>query len=235
VTLLSPFAGQAFLDDADMVDRTLMVGSQVSADTPLLKIVDNRRLSLVFHVPEGNAHMLREGQHVDLSSDDLGELPEVEAMIGRVSNEFSTETRSREVRIYLKLPDGTAPRRILPGSLLTGRIRVALAADLTPADADDRSTWGEFTLVPKTAILSTGVRHLAWRVAERNRDGSLRFEPVAVALGPRLESDDGSDHYVVRHGLKADDQIATQAAFLIDSQAQLAGTPSLLMPDGAQR
>ena len=34
-------------------------------------------------------------------------------------------------------------------------------------------------------------------------------------------------------GLKAGDEVATQGVFLIDSQAQLAGTPSLLYPNGA--
>jgi Cu(I)/Ag(I) efflux system membrane fusion protein len=38
---------------------------------------------------------------------------------------------------------------------------------------------------------------------------------------------------VVRAGLKPGDQVAAQGVFLIDSQAQLAGTPSLLFPHGA--
>jgi Cu(I)/Ag(I) efflux system membrane fusion protein len=37
----------------------------------------------------------------------------------------------------------------------------------------------------------------------------------------------------VRAGLEAGDEVATQGVFLIDSQAQLAGTPSLLFPKGA--
>ncbi len=44
---------------------------------------------------------------------------------------------------------------------------------------------------------------------------------------------DGHDLYIVRAGLKPGDQVATQGAFLIDSQAQLAGTASLLFPLGA--
>jgi Cu(I)/Ag(I) efflux system membrane fusion protein len=37
----------------------------------------------------------------------------------------------------------------------------------------------------------------------------------------------------VRAGLRPGDEVATQGLFLIDSQAQLAGTPSLLFPTGA--
>ena len=36
-----------------------------------------------------------------------------------------------------------------------------------------------------------------------------------------------------RYDLTPGDEVATQGSFLIDSQAQLAGTPSLLFPHGA--
>lgn len=229
VTIYSPAAGQAYLDDQDMVNQTLMVGSEVKADMPLIKLVDAHRLTLVFHVPEPRVHFLRAGQRVHLSSDDLGELPEVDAVVGRVSNELNLKIRAREVRIHLS--DGR--KRILPGSLLNARIQAVLGADLTPADPSDQTTWGSFPQVPKTAILSTGVRHIAWRVKNRKTDGSVQFEPVTVALGPRLEDEAGTDRYVIRAGLQPGDEVATQALFLIDSQAQLAGSSSLLFPDGS--
>ena len=229
VTIRSPVSGQAYLDDQEMVSSTLMVGSEIAPDAPLLKLVDAQRLVLIIHIPESRAHVLRAGQRARLASDDAGELPEIDAVIGRVANELNPETRSREVRIHLA--DGR--RRLLPGSLVHVRIQAVLGADLTPADPADRLTWGSFPLVPKSAILSTGVRHVAWRVAQRTADGSVRFAPVAVALGPRLEDEAGNDSYVIRSGLQPGDEIATQGAFLIDSQAQLAGTASLLYPDGA--
>ena len=229
VTILSPVAGQAYLDDQTMVNNTLMVGAEISADMPLLKLVDPARLVLVFHVPEPRAHFLREGQRVRLSSDDLGELPDIDAVVGRVSNELNTQIRAREVRVHL----AGGRRHLLPGSLLNARIQAVLGPDLTPADPGDPSTWGSFPLVPKTAILSTGVRSVAWRVKGRSSSKAVQFEPVSIALGPRLEDEDGNDRYVIRAGLQAGDEVATQALFLIDSQAQLAGSASLLFPDGA--
>lgn len=229
VTINSPAAGQANLDDQDMVNQTLMVGGEVQADMPLLKLVDPQRLILVFHVPEPRVHFLRVGQQVRLSSDDLGELPEIDAVVGWVANDINPQIRAREVRI--DLADGR--KRILPGSLLNARIQAVLGADLTPADPTDQATWGTFPQVPKTAILSTGVRHIAWRVKSRKTDGSVQFEPVTVALGPRLEDETGNDRYVLRAGLQPGDEVATQGLFLIDSQAQLAGSASLLFPDGA--
>jgi membrane fusion protein, copper/silver efflux system len=113
------------------------------------------------------------------------------------------------------------------------RIRGALDENLQPADPLNPDSWGRFALVPKTAVLSTGVRNVAWRVARREPDGRVRFELAPLALGPRLEDDHGNDVYVVRAGLEPGDEVATHGAFLIDSQAQLAGTQSLLFPLGA--
>jgi Cu(I)/Ag(I) efflux system membrane fusion protein len=146
-----------------------------------------------------------------------------------VSPELSLEIRAREVHIHLRDPQ----ERLMAGSLVNARFNATLGADLHVADAEKPETWGKFALVPKTAVLSTGVRHVAWRVAGREKDGRLRFELAPLALGPRLEDESGNDLYVVRSGLKAGDEVATQGVFLVDSQAQLAGTSSLLFPKGA--
>ena len=229
VTIHSPFAGQVLLREFEKVNESLELGREVMADTPLLRLVDPDRLTLVVHVPEGRARFLREGQPVALESDDHGPLPELEATVARLGQEIDLEIRSREVRIYI-----SGARSVLqPGSLVAAQIKGVLAADFRPADPQNPETWGKFVLIPKTAVLSTGVRNVAWRVAERQRDGRLRFELAPLALGPRIEDEAGNDVYVVRAGLKVGDEVATQGVFLIDSQAQLAGTSSLLFPVGA--
>jgi membrane fusion protein, copper/silver efflux system len=229
VTIRSPFGGQVLLRDFEKVNEALEVGREVAPDTQLLRLVDPERLALVVHVPETRARFLAEGQPVEIESDDLGPLPQVRAVIGRLAQEIDPTIRSREVRIYV-----SEARDVLqPGSLISAKIRAAIGPDLRPADPLNADSWGQFALIPKTAVLSTGVRNVAWRVAERQADGRLRFAPVSLALGPRIEDDHGNDLYIVRAGVAPGDEIATQGAFLIDSQAQLAGTPSLLFPLGA--
>lgn len=229
VTIRSPYSGQVLLRDMDAVNESLEVGRQVAADAPLLTLVDSDRLTLVIHVPETRARFLEEGQPVDLESDDRGPLPGVRGVVGRLALEIDPELRTREVRVYL-----TGARDVLqPGALVSARIRGALSPDLSPADPLNPESWGRFALIPRTAVLSTGVRHVAWRVASREPDGRMRFELAPLALGPRLEDDSGNDVHVVRAGIRPGDVVATQGAFLIDSQAQLAGTPSLLFPNGS--
>lgn len=229
ITIRSPVEGQVMMREFEKLSAMLEIGKEIMADAPLLTIVDPDRLAAVVHVPEWPARFLREGQSVQISSDDRGELPEVEAKVDRLGREISLDIRSREVRIYLR----NASRFIQPGSLIMARIQGVLDQNLQPADPDVPASWGNFSLIPKTAVLSTGVRHVAWRVAERKPDGRLRFELAPLALGPRLEDAHGNDTYVVRAGLQPGDEVAAQGAFLIDSQAQLAGTASLIFPQGA--
>jgi membrane fusion protein, copper/silver efflux system len=233
ITISSPFGGRVVLaldgETNAMGTRLPQVGQEVMADTPLIRLIDPNAYMIIVHVPETRAHWLKVGQPARLASDDRGELPEIEATITWVAPELNPEIRAREIHIHLEDHKG----RLLPGSLVNARIEAALTSDLQAADATRPETWGIFPLVPKTAVLSTGVRHVAWRVAERQPDGRLRFELAPLALGPRLEDEAGNDVYVVRAGLKPGEEVATQGGFLIDSQAQLAGTPSLLFPNGA--
>ncbi len=232
ITITSPFAGIVVLGgegDSMATGKLPQIGQEVMADAPLLRLVEPRSFMVVVHVPENRAHWLREGQPVRLASDDRGELPEVEARITWVAPELNLEIRAREVHLHLRDPQN----RLLVGSLVNARIAASLDADLNVADASKSDAPTKFTLIPKSAVLSTGVRHVAWRVAEKHDDGRLRFELAPLALGPRIEDESGRDLYIVRAGLKPGDEVAAQGAFLVDSQAQLAGTNSLLFPRGA--
>ncbi len=229
VVINTPFAGTVLQTDVEMINQALEVGREVMPDTPLLRLVDPDKLALVVHVPETRANWIMAGQPVRLASDDAGPLPQIKAEVARVAGEINPSLRAREVRIHL----GGARSVLSPGSLVSVRFEVALGADLKPADFADRSSWGRFALVPKTAVLSTGVRNVAWKITGREKSGRARFALAPLVLGPRLEDENGNDVYVVRAGLEAGDEVATQGAFLVDSQAQLAGTPSLLYPNGA--
>lgn len=229
VTIVSPAAGIAVAPAGTEAAEALpAVGSEVMAGDPLVRIVDPASYMVVIHVPEPQARLLRVGQRADIASDDAGDLTDVDARIAWLSPELAPGTRTREAHLHLLDP----ARRLFAGSLVSARLRAALGEDLLPADPDRPETWGTFTLVPRSAVLSTGVRHVAWRLAGED-DGAQRFELATLALGPRLEDPAGHDRYIVRAGLEPGQVVATQGAFLIDSQAQLAGSPSLLFPDGA--
>jgi Cu(I)/Ag(I) efflux system membrane fusion protein len=227
VTLVSPYAGVVL--PAGAANSGLPeVGTELTADAVLLRLADPEARIIALQVPETQARWLRTGQNVTLARED-GASPEPPAAeVAWISPALNPDLRAREVHLHVR----AAGDRLPPGTVVEARLRAALRSDLTPADPARTDDAGRFTLVPRSSILSTGVRHVAWRVAARLPDSRIRFELVPVALGPRLEEADGGDHYVVRAGLQPGDEVAARGAFLIDSQAQLAGNPSLLFPAG---
>jgi Cu(I)/Ag(I) efflux system membrane fusion protein len=90
---------------------------------------------------------------------------------------------------------------------------------------------GQVLAVRATAVLNTGRRAIVYR---KRSDGA--YELIEVVLGPRTEGTDDSgrptEYYPVLRGLKAGDQVVVRGGFLLDSQRQIEGMPSLLYPEG---
>jgi len=78
--------------------------------------------------------------------------------------------------------------------------------------------------VPRSAVLMNGGCSVVYVEAEPGR-----FEIRHVTLGACC-----GDQMVVLDGLEAGEQVASSGNFLIDSQMQLAGNPSLIDPTKAQ-
>jgi Cu(I)/Ag(I) efflux system membrane fusion protein len=76
--------------------------------------------------------------------------------------------------------------------------------------------------VPVTAVLDSGVRKLVY--VEKTRG---QFTPVEILTGPRTD-----DAYPVLRGLNEGDMVAVRGSFLLDSQAQIRGLPSLFYKEG---
>lgn len=76
--------------------------------------------------------------------------------------------------------------------------------------------------VPITAVLDSGLRKLVY--VERSKG---RFEPIEVEVGPKAGA-----YYPVFSGLAHGDRVAMRGNFLLDSQFQVSGLPSLLYKDG---
>ena len=76
--------------------------------------------------------------------------------------------------------------------------------------------------VPATAVLDSGTRKLVYV----EREPGL-FEAREVVLGPRADA-----FYPVLKGLDEGDRVVTRGGFLVDSQFQISGHPSLFYPGG---
>ncbi len=85
--------------------------------------------------------------------------------------------------------------------------------------------------IPVSAVLDTGRRRITYRLADNGA-----YELVELKLGPRAHSMDESgkrrEFFVVLEGLTEGDRVVSQSGFLLDSQRQIEGMPSLLYPQG---
>ncbi len=84
--------------------------------------------------------------------------------------------------------------------------------------------------IPVSAVLDTGRRRITYRLTEG------AYELVELRVGPRAHTLDASgkrrEFFVVLDGLNEGDQVVSQSGFLLDSQRQIEGMPSLLYPQG---
>ena len=96
--------------------------------------------------------------------------------------------------------------------------------DLVPASQfgfSDQPTVGtEALVVPRDAVLMAGNKSVLYVETKPGH-----FEIRQVVLGPSV-----GDQMVIQQGVAMGEQVATRGNFLIDSQMQLAGNPSLIDP-----
>jgi multidrug efflux pump subunit AcrA (membrane-fusion protein) len=77
--------------------------------------------------------------------------------------------------------------------------------------------------VPHSAVLFTGKRNIVYVEKEEGN-----YVPREVVLGPKAD-----EYYPVVDGLSVGEKVVTEGNFLIDSQMQLLGKPSLLFQEGS--
>ena len=85
--------------------------------------------------------------------------------------------------------------------------------------------------VPASAVLDTGRRQIAYRAT---KDGN--YQLVELQVGPLATATDEAGratlYYPVLKGLNEGDPVVVRGGFLLDSQTQIEGRPSLLFPEG---
>jgi hypothetical protein len=90
---------------------------------------------------------------------------------------------------------------------------------------------GKVLAIRSSAVLDTGRRQVAYRLRD---DGA--YEMVELQLGPRALSKDDTGqtghYYPVLSGVKPGEFVVVRGGFLLDSQRQIEGMPSLLFPGG---
>lgn len=236
-----------------VVEKMVRVGQYVKEGETLYTIADLSHVWLIVEAYETDLPWVRFGQTVQVTVE-ADPSASFTGQVGFVEPVLNEQTRTVRVRVILKNEN----LKLKPGMFAQALIRVAIMPDGSPAptglegkfscpmhpyvlsDVPGMCRVCEMALekipgtpipikeppavlaVPTEAVLTTGRRRLVY-VAEE--DGLYRL--VEPQLGPRA-----GDYYPVLHGLKSGDTVVSRGNFLIDSQFQISGKPSLLYPEG---
>jgi Cu(I)/Ag(I) efflux system membrane fusion protein len=239
-----------------VIEKTAVEGDYVKTGQKLYRIADLSSVWMMLDLFPRDAATVRFGQQVEA---EIQSIPG-EVFTGRVAfidPTVDSTTRTVRVRVEVMNFDG----KLRPGDYATARITVpaipvdlvydpALAGkyispmhpqvirdepglcplcgmDLVPTSdlgfASEPQPEQRVVAVPRDAVLLNGDNSVIYVETEPGR-----FEIRRVTVGPMNDTE-----AVIIEGLSAGETVATGGNFLIDSQMQLAGNPSLMDPSKA--
>lgn len=253
LTIYAPISGT-------VIHKKAVEGMYVKTGDQIYTIADLSRLWLYLDVYEYDLSWIKFGQRVEVTTEAYpGEV--FYGTVTFIDPFLSEKTRTVKVRVNVPNPDGRlrpgmyANARIEVQINEAGQVVVAglegkYMCPMHPEVIKDKKekcpicgmdlesiggVMGEFAShesaertpallsIPRSAVLDTGKRKLVYVEIE-----SGKYSPREVKLGPVA-----GDYYPVIEGLKEGEKVVTSGNFLIDSQMQLAGKPSLMFPEGA--
>lgn len=247
LTLISPIRGT-------VTEKMVFQKSAVKAGDMLYKLANLESVWVYVDIYEYELSWIRYGQPVEIAT----EAYPGESFFGRVwfVNPAVTD-ESRTVKVLVNIAN--KDQRLKPGMFVSATIRASLLANgkLAPTGVEGKWTClmhpqileeregacpicsmpltqipslpgapkpeDELVLaVPVTAVLDSGVRKLVYV-----EHGPGEYVPAELKVGPKA-----GDFYPVLDGLREGDRVAVRGNFLLDSQFQVSGLPSLFYAAG---
>ena len=175
-----------------VVDKNVLAGQRIAAGDALYRVADLSTVWVDGEIYEQDLRAVRVGLAVTATFDAYPG----ESWRGTIAYVYPTvnpETRTARVRVSLANP----ALRLKPGMFATLRFAGTPRADVLT--------------VPRTAVLSTGERHI---VFVRRGDG--RLEPHLVQIGGQTD-----ERVEIVSGLTAGDTVVASATFLVDAESNL--------------
>ncbi len=239
-----------------VVEKLAVEGKYIEAGEPIYRIADLSTVWLMLELYPEDAAKIRYGQRVEAEMQSLpGEV--FEGRVGFIDRTVNRRRRTVGVRVEFLNEDG----RLRPGDYAnatiylpigqTGEVYDAELAgrwispmhpqiirnepgpcpicgmDLVPASrygySDTPVEQPASLYLPRSALLMAGDSSVVYVETDPGR-----FEIRPVTVGPILR-----DKVIVLGGVNESEKVATAGNFLIDSQMQLAGKPSLIDPTRA--
>ncbi len=185
-----------------VLKRNVAEGDYVQAGMMLFEIVNLSSVWIQFDGYESQLPFLKIGSAIEFTSDAVPGKT-FSGKIGFIDPVMDPATRTSTVRVVYNNSDG----RLKPDMFVTGVLQ-------------SKNVQQESITIPQTAVLWTGERSIVY---VKNKEASPSFSLREVTLGEKQ-----GDHYQIKSGLEAGEEIVMNGAFTVDAAAQLAGKPSMM-------
>ncbi|MEC7497858.1 MAG: efflux RND transporter periplasmic adaptor subunit, partial [Planctomycetota bacterium] len=246
LTIYAPMGGT-------VIEKLAEEGKYIEAGEPIYRIADLAMVWLMLELFPEDASRIRFGQQVQAR---LSSNPN-EVLTGRVAFIApNVDPSSRTVGVRVEFTN--EQRKLRPGDYAEATITIPIGPEGEIYDKDLAGKWISpmhpqiirdqpgpcpvcgmqlvpttrygfaatpvdqpvSVTIPRSALLLAGQNSVAYVETEAGR-----FELRVVKIGPFLK-----ENVVILEGIEPGEQVATSGNFLIDSQMQLAGKPSLIDP-----
>ncbi len=184
ITVNAPVAGF-------ITERNALPNLYAEPSTRLYTITDLSRVWIDAQVFQDDLGRVRPGEAAEITMDAYpGQV--LHATVQNILPQVDQATRTVAVRLSVANPG----LRLKPGMYVNASLKASLGRQL---------------VVPASAVIESGLRHIAFV-----DQGEGRLEPKEIQVGARV-----GDMLVVTGGLEPKQRIVTSANFLIDSESQL--------------
>jgi Cu(I)/Ag(I) efflux system membrane fusion protein len=239
-----------------VIEKLAVEGKYVKAGEPIYRIADLSTVWLMLELYPEDAARIRYGQRVEAEMQSIpGQV--FNGRVAFIDRQVNPQKRTVGVRVEFLNNDG----ELRPGDYAKATIFLSIGQKGEVYDSELAGRWispmhpqiisdtpGKCTIcgmdlvpttrygysnepvaqptslyVPRSAVLMAGNSSVVYVETEPGR-----FQIRAVTLGPILR-----DKVIILGGLEEGERVATAGNFLIDSQMQLAGKPSLIDPTRA--
>lgn len=176
------------------------IGSYVEESDTLFELGQLSPLWFVFDAYEPDLDILDEGQVLSIFPANVGAEPQI-SRISFIDPNLDPMTRTARVRAVVTNPEKRWRHQQTAAAEITIRL-------------------GSHLAVPRSAVLFTRDQPLVFVEVADNT-----YQPRTIELGPT-----GDLAYAVQSGLAADDRVVTEAALILEGQAQLSNPFNVMEP-----
>ena len=193
-----------------VIQRKVSEGDHFKEGQILFEITDLSKVWVMFEAYENDLPWVKVGDKLEI---------ELKSIPGKIYNGKVTfidpfiNPQTRVAYVRVELPNQN--RRLKPDMFANGVINSKL------------SIQDEVILVPKSAVLWTGKRAVVYVKLPNREHNSFIYREVILG-------EDAGNFYIVKKGLEAGEEIASNGVFKIDASAQLAGKKSMINPTGGK-